>query len=80
MADAEEVTNFFSEAAKEGQEELENELEEMLALDQLGQLDPAKTDYIEDKNKDKVHEQIKPKPMKEATEEEADELEAMMAI
>ena len=35
MADAEEVSDFFAEAAKEGQAELEGELEEMLALDQL---------------------------------------------
>ena len=35
MADAEEVSDFFAEAAKEGQAELEDELEEMLAMDQM---------------------------------------------
>ena len=35
MADAEEVSDFFADAAKEGQEELEGELEEMLAMDQM---------------------------------------------
>ena len=40
----------------------------------------ANTDYIEDKNKDVVEDKIKPKPVVEATEAEADELEAMMAI
>ena len=35
MADQEEISNFFAEAAQEGQEELDNELEEMLAMDQM---------------------------------------------
>ena len=33
MADQEEIADFFADAAKEGQEELDAELEEMLAMD-----------------------------------------------
>ena len=46
LQDAEEINNFFAEAAQEGQEELMDELDELLAEDEMKNMADAGKDII----------------------------------
>lgn len=76
QADQEEINQVFVNAVGEDKDELADELEEMMALEQMddiapgmGYVDPAKPGAVKEEKK-----------VADATAEEEDELAAMMAI
>jgi hypothetical protein len=76
QADQEEINQVFVNAAGEDKDDLADELEEMMAMDQIddvdvgmGYVDPAVADHKKEEKK-----------VADATAEEEDELQAMMAI
>ena len=80
MDQQEEINDFFVGVANEGNEEIEDELADLLAeneAEEMAGLDIG-TGSIEAANKNPAQ-KIKPKPA-EATAEEEDDLEAMMAL
>ena len=70
---------MFTEYAQQGKDELEDELNEMLAMDEMDEMALPSTDVIANPNP------VNPKPAEPAkvadpTEEEEEELAAMMAL
>ena len=78
MEEAEEIQNFFAGAVEEGADDLLDELEEMMAEDQMKEMDVG-TGEIDVGERKKVPQKKEVQPV-EATAEEEAELEAMMAL
>ena len=78
QADQEEINNVFVNAAGEDKDDLADELEEMMAMDQIDDIDAGLgMGYVEPGVQDGKKEE---KKVADATAEEEDELQAMMAI
>ena len=82
MAQQEEIAGVFTDYAQQGKDELEDELNEMLAMDEMDQMALPGTDHIANNaNQDQIAD--KPQPaakVADPTEEEEEELAAMMAL
>ena len=78
LADADEINNFFADAAKENADELDDELEQMMAEAEMEDIVDVPSNVIHDK----IPEKSKQVPAQkvEVTEDEEAELEAMMAL
>ncbi len=73
----EEINEFFAENAKKDRDELEAELEEMMAMEQMDELDVG-SGAIAAKEKQQP---LKPlKPVQKVEEDEEEELAKMMAL
>lgn len=78
QADQEEINQVFVNAAGEDKDDLADELEEMMAMDQIDDIDAGLgMGYVEPGVQDGKKEE---KKVADATAEEEDELQAMMAI
>ena len=81
LAQQDEIAGAFTEYAQAGKDELEDELNEMLAMDEMDEMAIPGMDVIEQPNQPAAEKKpVQPAAVADPTAEEEDELAAMMAL